>query len=161
MIFCGMRRTVAIIIIKMYDIDLIKVIKLTTTVSMRITNKGENLFLCFDVQVGCCRYMFGSTFFLQHLRLSRAHSGACRWRFHISCGRGTSWGLSVPDFNLFCGYLRQQAILLPLAAWVCEYNLTCTCNSMLMVSMRLPVSLTTTAFGGLSNFESMEINLNN
>ena len=47
---------------------------------------------------------------------------------------------SVPDFTFFWGFPRQQAILL------CEYDLTC----MLMVSMRLPVSLTTTDFGGLS-----------
>lgn len=47
---------------------------------------------------------------------------------------------SVPDFTFFCGYMRQKAIL------PCDYDLTC----MLMVSMRLPVSLTTTAFGCLS-----------
>lgn len=47
---------------------------------------------------------------------------------------------SVPGFTFFCGYMRQQVTLF------CGYDLTC----MLMVSMRLPVSLTTTAFGGLS-----------
>jgi hypothetical protein len=47
---------------------------------------------------------------------------------------------SVPGFTFFCGYMRQQATLF------CECDFTC----MLMVSMRLPISLTTTAFGGLS-----------
>jgi hypothetical protein len=112
---------------------------------MRITNRGENLFLCFGVGCCCCTFQSrtGSTRFFCRTHLS--HSLACRRRFRINCGRGTSRGLCGPFGPWFQLFLRISASASKFT--LCEYNLTC----MLMVSMRLPVSLTTTAFGGLSN----------
>ena len=79
--------------INLKDVDSTKLtrnVTSATTVSMRITNRRKNLFLCFDVRCCCCTFQsrIGSPRFFCRTHLS--YSGARRWRFRNSCGRGTS-----------------------------------------------------------------------